>query len=105
MKQIGDEHGPFDISLIDCGQYNSAWKHSHMFPSEAVLAAQDLNTKVFLPIHWGVFTLAMHSWDEPARESVKYAEKVGLRYYIPEIGEIISEESFNLPINHWWERY
>ena len=105
LKQIGDEHGPFDISLIDCGQYNSAWKHSHMFPSEAVLAAQDLNTKFFLPIHWGVFTLAMHSWDEPAKESVKYAEKAGLRYYIPEIGEIISEESFNLPINHWWERY
>ena len=28
IKKIGDEHGPFDISLIDCGQYNLAWEHS-----------------------------------------------------------------------------
>ena len=40
IKQIGRDYGPFDISLIDCGQYNEAWKHSHMFPHEAILAAK-----------------------------------------------------------------
>ena len=34
LKKIGEKHGPFDFSLIDCGQYNLAWKHSHMFPNK-----------------------------------------------------------------------
>ena len=76
-----------------------------MLASEAVLAAQDLRSEIFLPIHWGVFTLAMHSWDEPARESIKSAERIGLRYYIPEIGEILSKERFNSPFTSWWEIY
>ena len=45
LKEIGESHGPFDISLIDCGQYNNAWKHSHMFPHEAVIAAKDLRSE------------------------------------------------------------
>ena len=105
LKKIGDEHGPFDISLIDCGQYNSAWKHSHMFPNEAVLAAKDLKTEFFMPIHWGGFTLAMHPWDEPVKESIRLADKIGLNHFTPEIGEIISEESINRTFNKWWEKY
>ena len=105
FKQIGDEYGPFDISLIDCGQYNSAWKYSHMFPSEAVIAAQDLRTQIFLPIHWGVFTLAMHPWDEPPKESIRSAEEIGLRYFIPEIGEVLSKEIFSSQPIPWWEQY
>ena len=52
---------PFDFSLIDYGQYNKAWKFSHMFPKQAINAALDLNTKYLIPIHWGAFTLASHS--------------------------------------------
>jgi len=105
FKQIGDDHGPFDISLIDCGQYNKAWKHSHMFPSEAVLAAKDLDTKFFMPIHWGGFTLSMHPWDEPVKESIKLANQIGLRYFTPEIGEVVSKEKLNKQFTPWWERY
>ncbi|GIS54592.1 hypothetical protein Ct9H90mP29_16340 [bacterium] len=36
-----------------------------MFPHEAVIAAKDLRSEFFMPIHWGGFTLAMHPWDEP----------------------------------------
>jgi len=105
FKKIGDEHGPFNIALLDCGQYNKAWKYSHMFPSEAVLAAKDLGSEIFLPIHWGVFTLAMHSWDEPVKESIKFSDKIGLNLLTPEIGEIFSKNTMNEPINPWWEKY
>ena len=105
FKQIGLEHGPFDISLIDCGQYNKAWKHSHMFPFEAVLAAKDLNSKYFMPIHWGGFTLAKHPWDEPVEESIKLAKQIGLKYFTPRIGEIVSKEKLNKQFNSWWEEY
>ena len=105
FKQIGLEHGPFDISLIDCGQYNKAWKHSHMFPSQAVLAAKELNSNYFMPIHWGGFTLAMHPWDEPVKESIKLAKQIGLNYFTPKIGEIVSKEKLDKKFNSWWEEY
>lgn len=105
FKEIGDGHGPFDISLIDCAQYNQAWKYSHMFPSEAVLAAKDLKTKFFMPIHWGGFTLALHPWDEPVQESINHADEAGLKYFTPEIGDIISEERIKGRFNKWWENY
>jgi L-ascorbate metabolism protein UlaG (beta-lactamase superfamily) len=105
FKKIGDEHGPFNISLLDCGQYNKAWKYSHMVPSEAVLAAKDLGAEFFMPIHWGGFTLAMHPWDEPVEESIKFADRVGLSYLTPEIGEIVSKNKLNRRFTPWWERY
>ena len=55
FKTIGDTYGPFDLVLLDCGQYNDAWKYSHMVPEE-VLASEDLKAKYFMPIHWGAFT-------------------------------------------------
>ena len=92
FKKIGEEHGPFDISLIDCGQYNLAWKYSHMFPKQAVTAAIDLKSKYFMPIHWGGFILALHPWDEPVKESKKIAEERGLNCLTPKIGFILSKK-------------
>ena len=105
LKKIGEEHGPFDISLIDCGQYNFAWKHSHMFPEQAVTAAIDLKSKYFMPIHWGGFILAMHPWDEPVKESKKLAEEKGLNCLTPKIGSILSKETLNEKSHEWWEEF
>ena len=102
MKQIGDEHGPFDISLIDCGQYNSAWKHSHMYPKQAVMAAQDLGSKYFMPIHWGAFTLSTHDWADPVKRAVRYARKKEIYILTPEIGEIVILG--NKRNKNWWEK-
>ena len=105
FKKIGEDHGPFDISLIDCGQYNKAWKYSHMFPHEAVKAARDLKTEFFIPIHWGAFTLAMHSWDEPVVESIRWSKETGLKCLTPEIGDQLSKERLNEQFAEWWEKY
>jgi len=105
FKEIGEEHGPFDLSLLDSGQYNIAWKHSHMFPFQSVQAAQDLKSKFFMPIHWAGFTLSMHPWDEPIKKSIEYATKVGVKYIAPEIGQILSSNSLDREFLSWWERY
>ena len=105
LKTIGDKHGPFDISLIDCGQYNTAWEFSHMFPNQAVQAAVDLNSKYFMPIHWGGFTLALHPWDEPVIESRKLAAKIGLNCLTPKIGDVLSKETITQVSNEWWKNY
>ena len=105
LKKIGERYGPFDISLIDCGQYNQAWKYSHMFPHQAVLGAIDLRTQYFMPIHWGGFTLAMHPWDEPVLKSIETASSLGLKYFTPEIGEIVTDKTIANSLISWWENY
>ncbi|MBN2776326.1 MAG: MBL fold metallo-hydrolase [Bacteroidales bacterium] len=67
FKEIGNKYGPFDISMIECGQYNELWKEIHMMPEQSVQAAIDLNSTKMLPIHNMSFSLALHSWDEPKK--------------------------------------
>lgn len=101
FKKTGEQHGPFDIAILECGQYNSYWPFIHMFPEQTVRAAKDLNTKVLLPVHWGKFTLAMHSWNEPAIRVVKQAKVDNVKITTPLMGEaVVLDESY--PSKEWW---
>ena len=66
FKKIGEKYGPFDLGLLECGQYNDLWADVHMTPEQTAEAGIDLGAQLILPIHWGSFTLATHSWTEPA---------------------------------------
>ena len=105
FKKIGEEHGPFDFSLIDCGQYNKAWKYSHMFPQQAIKAAVDLNTDYLIPIHWGAFTLASHSWIEPPEIISKKAKNFNQNFVIPEIGQVLFLNKENKTASRWWRGF
>jgi len=103
FKKIGENHGPFDISLLDCGQYNDAWKYSHMIPEEGVQASLDLKASQFMPIHWGAFTLSTHDWADPVKRAFKFSEKKRLNMIYPEIGEIVILG--NKTEKKWWKKY
>ena len=55
--------------------------------------------------HWAGFTLSKHPWDEPIKKSIEYAEKEGMRYIAPMIGEIISNEELDKSFIEWWNEY
>jgi L-ascorbate metabolism protein UlaG (beta-lactamase superfamily) len=101
-KQIGDSYGPFDLAFIDSGQYNERWREVHNMPEEAAQAVLDLKGKVMVPIHWGMFNLAMHDWFEPVEESEKYAEKYGIELMTPKLGQLVSTEQKNV-FEKWWK--
>ena len=44
-------------------------------PRNSVKAHLDIGAKVMLPIHWGVFELSNHDWDEPIERTVVAANK------------------------------
>jgi len=102
FKEIGDKYGPFDITLMECGQYNDDWKFIHMAPEETAQAAVDLNSKIFLPIHWGAFTLAFHSWTDPIERVAKKAKELGIPVTTPKIGEPIIIGNEQYPNQPWW---
>lgn len=102
FKEIGDKYGPIDLAMLECGQYNPMWPNIHMMPEEVVLAAGDLQAKVFMPVHWAKFTLALHPWKEPIGRVTTAAKKVNAPYTTPKIGEpIILGESY--PASEWWK--
>ena len=103
FKEIGDKFGPFDIAFLESGQYNERWKVVHMLPEEAVQAYHDLQAKRFFPVHWGMFVLALHSWDEPILKLQAAAETKGINLISPKLGQIV-EVNDNYKNEFWWNR-
>lgn len=87
FKQIGKQYGPFDIALLECGQYSPNWAWTHLVFGETAQAAADLRAKLLQPIHWGKFVAANHPWTEPIEKLVPAAEKLGIPLNVPRIGE------------------
>jgi L-ascorbate metabolism protein UlaG (beta-lactamase superfamily) len=101
FKKIGDIYGPFDIVILECGQYNDAWPYIHMNPEETVQAGIDLKARLLLPVHWGKFALANHPWNEPIVRVVKKAAERNLNITTPLIGQpVILDLSY--PSESWW---
>ncbi len=103
FEEIGNKYGPFDITLMECGQYNENWDQIHMMPEESVKAAKDVQAKVMMPIHWGAFTLAMHDWNDPVKRSTAEAERLAIDCITPVIGEVIALDTISVTQNEWWK--
>ncbi len=103
FKDIGNNHGPFDLAILECGQYNKSWKHIHMMPEEVVQAAEDLNTKKLLAVHWAKFTLSLHSWKEPMERVTTAAKEKATLLFTPMIGEKLDVNTAENTFSPWWE--
>ncbi len=101
FKEIGQKFGPFDLAILECGQYNRWWPYIHMMPEQTAQASLDLNAKVLWPVHWGKFALALHAWNEPIQRISKKAKELDIQLTMPRIGEqIIIGEKY--PNDTWW---
>lgn len=87
MKEIGAKLGPFDLTMIEVGQYHRTWPDWHIGPEQAVKAHTWVRGRVMLPIHWGLFVLAMHGWTEPVERAAKEAAARGVKLATPRPGE------------------
>ena len=102
FKAIGEEYGPFDLALLECGQYDKRWENIHMLPEQTVMAAQDVQAKSFMPIHWGAFRLAMHAWTDPIERVSAAAQENFIPYIAPKIGEVVPIGSKEGVVDYWW---
>ncbi|MEJ6981819.1 MBL fold metallo-hydrolase [Pedobacter sp. P351] len=101
FAKIGSLHGPVDLAILECGQYDKNWKYIHMMPEEIVQAAIDLKAKVLLPVHWAKFSLAQHAWDEPITRVLEECEKRDMPVLHPMIGESIYLKDMKT-CTPWW---
>ncbi|MFG2887040.1 MBL fold metallo-hydrolase [Streptomyces sp. NPDC048297] len=105
FAQIGAEHGPFDVTMIQIGAYSEFWPDIHMTPEEGLRAHLDLQGGAphgaLLPIHWGTFNLAPHAWAEPGEWTKDAAQEAGQTVAVPRPGEPF-EPAGHVPADSWW---
>ena len=99
--EIGNRLGPFDLTMIEAGAYNAMWADVHLGPEQAVLAHKLVRGDVMLPVHWGLFDLALHGWTEPIERVIVAAQTGGITVLSPQPGEMI-EPSSPPPLRRWW---
>ncbi len=105
FKEVGNKYGPFDLVLLEAGQYAEAWKQVHLRPFETFKAFKDLRGKKLIPTHWGTFVLAYHPWYEPAEQLVDLTKDTPEVLIIPKIGQMVEAKGDNFKNTYWWRKF
>jgi L-ascorbate metabolism protein UlaG (beta-lactamase superfamily) len=99
---IGEQYGPFDLTLVQVGAYSDAWTSIHMTPEEGVAAHLDVRGGVLVPVHWATFVLAMHPWTEPIDRLWAEAKAHDVVLAVPRPGERI-DVATPPSVDGWWQ--
>lgn len=98
---IGEQLGPFDLTFIETGAYNTLWANVHMMPEQSVQAHRDVQGDYMVPVHNSTFDLALHAWYEPLERVTAAAEEHDVRTLTPVIGQRVD---LNQPSTEmWWK--
>jgi L-ascorbate metabolism protein UlaG (beta-lactamase superfamily) len=104
FQLIGEQFGPFDLSIIKIGQYGpgASWVYSHMGPEDAIEAHLAVRARRMIPVSWATFNIAFHDWDEPIKRAVQAANQKNVDLVTPRAGDVvIAGKPFrSYP---WWE--
>lgn len=101
FAEIGRRLGPFDLTMIEVGAYDPLWADVHLGPEQAVLAHQLVRGALMLPVHWGMFDLALHGWTEPIERVLACAQTAGVQVTTPRPGDMI-EPAYAGVATRWW---
>ncbi|MDT0137874.1 MBL fold metallo-hydrolase [Acidovorax sp. PRC11] len=105
MRAIGSQYGPFDLALVEAGQYDDAWPDAHLGPEQAVLTAERVGARALLPVHWGLFRLAPHGWTEPVERVLAAAGCSTVAVITPRPGQPVEPEARTpAEAQRWWPR-
>jgi L-ascorbate metabolism protein UlaG (beta-lactamase superfamily) len=101
FAEIGERLGPFDLTMIEIGAYDQLWPDVHLGPEQAVAAHRLVRGDVMLPLHWGLFDLALHGWTEPIERTLAAAARHGVRVAVPRPGGMVEPASAGV-VERWW---
>jgi len=100
FREIGESFGPFDLSMLEIGASDPLWADIHMGPEGAVRSFRALGGHgLLMPIHWGLFDLALHHWKQPIENVFGVQD---LKLWSPEPGtpsEVVRGHEIR---SEWW---
>lgn len=105
FAEIREHRGPIDLSFVKIGDYGAdpGWEDIHMTPESSVQAHLDVGAKTMFPIHWGIFDLSYHAWDEPIERATETAQERGVDLVTPMVGQEVAFGS-GFESSRWWEQ-
>lgn len=103
FAEIGNKYGPFDLAILENGQYDKNWRYIHIMPDEILTAAKEVRARRILPVHSAKFTLANHPWDEPLKLISENSESTDVNIITPMIGEQVNLKDADQRFSKWWE--
>jgi len=100
FSEIGEAFGPFDLTMLEIGASDPLWIDIHMGPEGAVRSFRSMGGHgLLMPIHWGLFDLALHPWQQPI-ESISAVD--GLKLWSPTPGAPTEVVPGNEIRSDWW---
>jgi L-ascorbate metabolism protein UlaG (beta-lactamase superfamily) len=110
FAEIGAAYGPFDLTMLEIGAFDALWGGIHLGPDGAARAFEALGGNgaggrgLLMPIHWGLFDLALHAWRQPMERMLELAGERGVRLWAPEPGrptEVVAGVEVR---SDWWRQ-
>ena len=92
-----------DLAIIEFGQYNEAWRDSHIMPDEIAQVMDDLGAKRSFMTHNSRFVLSRHPWHEPLDIVAALQEESGYGVITPQMGEYVYLTDFSQEFTKWWD--
>ncbi len=100
--EIGRSYGPFDLTMLEIGAFHPLWASIHLGPDGAARAFEALGgSGLLMPIHWGLFDLALHGWRQPMERMLEAADQRGILVWAPEPGRPTEVAGVELR-SDWW---
>lgn len=101
FAEIGERLGPFDLTLVECGQYDRAWPDWHMSPEQSLAAHKAVRGAIMVPVHWGLFKLAFHGWNESVERAIAANADGAATILVPKPGETMEPATYATVA--WWK--
>ena len=103
FTEIARCFGPFDVTMLEIGAYNELWKDIHLGPDNAIRAFEAMGRNgLLMPIHWGLFDLALHAWRQPIERLQTLAAERDVALWSPQPGEPTEVEAGKPLLDLWW---
>jgi L-ascorbate metabolism protein UlaG (beta-lactamase superfamily) len=103
FAEIGAAYGLFDLVMLEIGAFDVLWAGIHLGPDGAARAFEALGgSGLMMPIHWGLFDLALHPWRQPIERLLEVAGERGIKVWAPEPGrptEVVAGVEVR---SEWW---
>ncbi len=103
-EATAERRSGFDVAMLEIGAFHSLWDGIHLGPDNAVKAFAALSPGggMLMPIHWGLFNLALHGWKEPVERVLELADEKGIKLWLPVPGrpsEVVAGVELR---SGWW---
>lgn len=103
FAEIGKMFGPFDLAIVENGQYDKSWKYIHLMPEEVLKVAGELNARKLFAVHSSKFAIANHAWDEPLSKITELNKTGHIPLMTPMIGEQVNLKDSTQKFTEWWK--